>query len=150
MAFTGAFCPLPGRLGGDALTGWTAEQHARMAADLVAVKRTARLCTFDWSVSGVGALPVVSGYAGMNGVGSAFAPFGVTGGLIQFRWAPANFTDDYGVAYPILPRHAVVSVQSPTYARAVHVLLNDGIQIRVFDAAGSAISAPLTGSCEIW
>lgn len=42
MAF-GAFAPLPLRLGGDAKTGWRASEHARVAADLVAIGRTSRL-----------------------------------------------------------------------------------------------------------
>lgn len=150
MAVTGGLCPLPERLGGDALTGWTASQHARVCADQVAKKRTAPLCIFSWTQSGAGALPVVTGYIGMNGAGLAYAPIPRTGSTMTFRWDSGRFFDSYSVAYPILPRHAVVSARSSTYARAVHVLLNDGIQIRVFDAAGVAIATALAGSCVIW
>lgn len=150
MAVTGAFCPLPARLGGDAQTGWTASQHARMAADQVAKKRTAPLCVFSWTISGAGALPVVTSYIGMNGAGLAYAPTGRTGSIMTFRWDSGRFFDSYSIAYPIMPRHAIVSPNSSTYARPVHVLLNDGIQIRVFDAAGVAIATALAGTCEIW
>lgn len=149
MAVTGGFCPLPARLGGDALTGWTASQHARMAADLVAVKRTGPLCVFSWTQAGAGILPVVISYTGMNGTGLAYAPGGITGQL-GFAWSPGRFTDAYGVSCPILPRHAVVSIQSSSYARPVHVLSNDGIRIYVFDAAGAAITSSLAGTCELW
>jgi hypothetical protein len=150
MAVTGGFCPLPLRLGGDALTGWTASQHARMAADQVAKKRTAPLCVFSWTISGAGALPVVTSYIGMNGAGLAYAPTGRTGSIMTFRWDSGRFLDSYSIAYPIMPRHAVVSAKSSSYARATHVLLNDGIQIYVFDAAGVAIATALAGSCEIF
>ena len=150
MAVTGGFCPLPARLGGDGQTGWTAEQHARLSADLVALKRTARFCTFIWSVQPAGT-PVISGYRGMNGVGAAFAPTGVLASTtVLFTWAPALFADAYGTTYPFTPRHAVVSATSASYARAVHTLFVNGLSLKVFDAAGSAIAPPLSGTCEIW
>jgi hypothetical protein len=151
MAATGGFCPLPIRLGGDAQTGWTAEQHARSAADLVAKKRTAPFCRFAWSVQPT-STPVISGYMGMNGAGSSYAPnsLQLVGNSVSIKWTPALFTDAYGVAYPFIPRHAVVSVQSASYARATFTLVANGISIQVFDAAGSAIAPPLAGSCELW
>ena len=42
-AFDGGFSPLPGRLGGGDLESLNANQHARLCADLLAVRRTAPL-----------------------------------------------------------------------------------------------------------
>jgi hypothetical protein len=150
VAVTGGFCPLPLRLGGDALTGMTAEQHARACADMVAVKRTARFCVFNWAVSG--GVVTVTGYRGMNGVGAAHAPTVLShaANVVTIRWATMRFSDSYQVAAPFLPRHAVVQLTRATYGRATYVLLTDGIEIRAFDAAGGAIADPFTGSCEIW
>lgn len=149
MPLTGGFCPLPARLGGDALTGLTAEQHARLAADLVALKRTARFCSFSWSAQSGSA--VVSNYKGMNGVGAAFAPTGVlAGNTVLFTWAPALFTDAYGTPYPFTPRHAVVTASSASFARAVHVLVVNGLSVKLFDAAGAVIAPPIAGTCEVW
>lgn len=39
-AVLGGLCPLPIRLGGDDESGWTANKHARVCADLAAVNRT--------------------------------------------------------------------------------------------------------------
>lgn len=150
MAVTGGFCPLPARLGGDAETGWTAEQHARIAADHVAKKRTAPLCVFSWTTAASSV--TIGHYLGMNGAGLDYAPdlcFSAGDG-IHIRWSSGRFLDAYGVAYPILPRHAVTSVQFATYLRPVHTLLNDGIIIKVFDASGSQVLPPPPGSCEIW
>lgn len=152
MAVTGGFCPLPLRLGGDAITGWTVEQHARFAANLVAVKRTAKLCTFNWALASNGATPTIADYRGMNGAGSDYAPTvnSSSGSTLTLRWATARFADAYQIAYGFVPRHAVVAATSAAYARAVWELLADGIKIRMFDAAGSQISSPISGSCSIW
>jgi hypothetical protein len=148
----GAFCPLPVRLGGDATTGWAAEQHARMAADLVAVKRTSRFCSFNWALASNGAIPTISNYRGQNGAGADYAPDtnSSSGATITLRWASASFRDAYQIAAGFVPRHAVVNTSSATFARAVFELLPDGIRFRVFDAAGSQLSAALSGSCALW
>lgn len=153
MAALGGFCPLPIRLGGDALSGLTAEQHARIAADLVAVKRAAPFCVFSWSSATLASIPIVSSYRGMNGVGSDYAPNNrsINGsGTVTFRWTNPAFADDYQIAYGFLPRHAVATANSTSFARAVCELLSDGVNIRLFDAAGVQIAPPIAGSCVIW
>jgi len=152
VAVTGGFCPLPARLGGDATTGLTVEQHARLAADHVAKKRTAPFCVFQWSLATDGATPIVSNYRGMNGAGSDYAPTvnSSIGSAMTFRWARQSFSDAYQVATPFTPRHASANVQSSGYIRAVVELLSDGVRIRVFNSAGTAVSAPVSGSCELW
>jgi hypothetical protein len=152
MAVTGGFCPLPARLGGDALSGLTAEQHARLAADTVAKKRTAPFCVFSWSLASAGGNPVVTDYFGMNGAGATYAPNlnSSVSSTVRLRWKTAGFSDPYGIACGWLPRHAVVTASGSTFARGVWELVNDGIYIRLFDAAGSQIAAPIAGSAVIW
>ncbi len=133
--------------------GWSAAQHARLAADTLAKKRTSPLCVFSWAVvSAEDAAPVVTTYRGMNGVGTAFAPAGsvVTADGIAFRFASARFTDPYQVSEPIAIRHAQVSIQRTTAAFYTYQLLPNGIEIFVFDAAGAIINPQPAGTCALW
>lgn len=72
MSGLGGFAPLPIRLGGSATEGWTASQHARFAADLVALSRVVPVAVLTYTVS-AGTITLHS-YRGVNGVGSTHAP----------------------------------------------------------------------------
>ena len=148
----GAFCPLPIRLGGDAVTGWVAAHHARLAADQVAKKRTSPLCAFTWALASNGATPTVTDYRGMNGAGSDHAPSvnSSAGATITLRWTSARFSDAYQIAAGFKPRHVTGGASGAPFGQPVFELLDDGIRIRVFDAAGLQVSGPISGSCEIW
>lgn len=151
-AFFGGFCPLPGKLGGDAETGWTAEQHARFAADLLSKKRTGPLCVFSWTApSAVDTAATLTHYRGMNGVGIAHGPTAgvVTDGL-KFTWSNLQFVDPYQVAAPIAIRMAKVSFSSATCVKSTYVLLQNGIEIYAFDAAGDPINPQPAGTCALW
>lgn len=153
MPFTGGFCPLPIRLNGDDETGLSASQHARLAADTLAKKRTSPLAVFSWDVVGsASAAAVVNTYRGMNGVGLAHAPTSsiVTANAIRFTWTPALFTDPYQVSEPIAIRHAQVSISRATAAFYTCRLLQNGIEIFVFDAAGVVINPQPAGTCALW
>jgi hypothetical protein len=147
---------LPLRLGGDGPTGWSAEQHARLCADLVAIKRTAPLCAFTWTVAGADQPPVVVYYFGMNGEGLGFAPTnltagsGGTAGAIIFRFATGRFVDPYEVGAPFKPRQAKVTLAGTTYRKGMYTLLSDGVSIKAFDAAGSLVNPCPSGSCVLW
>lgn len=144
---------LPLRLGGNATTGWTAEQHARLCADVVALKRTSPLCVFTWAtVSGASAAPVVVSYFGMNGVGLGHAPTNLSAAAdaIIFRFASGRFTDPYGIGAPFKPRKAKVTFAGSTYRNGTYTLLSDGISIKAFNAAGAAVNPQPAGSCVIW
>lgn len=93
----GAFAPLPLRLGGTSTEGWGPEEHARLAADLVAVTRTAPFARFRYTKSG--STVTISNYTGRNGSGSAFAPSVTVNGTgdVTFTW-PAAYLDAYGAA----------------------------------------------------
>jgi hypothetical protein len=154
MPVTGGFCPLPLRLGGDALTGLTAEQHARLAADLVALKRTQPIAVFTWDApGGADTAATITFYTGMNGSGLAHAPTaGVIsgGGALQFTWSSGRFVDEYQVSCPIRPRIAVASFAGATYRKPILAILANGVVIRAFDAAGSAVNPQPGGTCVLW
>lgn len=80
----GAFAPMPFRLGGDALEGWTAQQQSRVAADMVALFRASSLAVLTLTSTG----SIVS-YHGQNGVGLANAPTVTVNGTGDFTltWA---------------------------------------------------------------
>lgn len=144
---------LPIRLRGDEETGISASQHARLAADTLAKKRTAPLCVFSWDVvSGADAAAVITTYRGMNGVGLAFAPASsiVTADALRFTWTPALFTDPYQVSAPIAIRQAQVSIQRATAAFYTYQLLQSGVEIFIFDAAGAVINPQPAGTCALW
>lgn len=153
MAVTGGFCPLPLRLGGDAETGWTATQHARFCADLVAAKRTAKLCTLSWDAVSIASTPAtITSYRGMNGAGLGFAPTSsvATADAITFLFTSGRFTDDYQVSAPILVRHARVTAAGSTYRKPVVTLHPNGVTIRFFDAAGAIVNPQPGGTCSLW
>lgn len=144
---------LPLRLRGDDETGWSAEQHARFAADLLAKKRTCPIAVFSWDVvSAEDAPAVVTTYRGMNGVGLAFAPTSsiVTADALRFTWTPALFTDPYQVSEPIAIRQAQVAVSRATAAFYSYRLLQNGVEIFIFDAAGTVINPQPAGTCALW
>ncbi len=91
---------LPIRLGGDATNGWTAAQHARLAADLVAINRTLPLARFSFTKSG--ATVTITSYWGRNGAGLAYAPTpsSIGTGHSRFTWSLPGWDDDYGVFQP--------------------------------------------------
>lgn len=140
----GGFCPLPLRLGGTDKEGISAEQHARLAADLVALGRVASFATFGYRTASGTAR--VDDYSGQNGNGAAFAPeIDINGtGDIRFTW-PTYFEDEYGVAHVIDIRAA--DVGSETGGATVD-LSSNSIRVRSFNEAGVAEDAPF--SVEVW
>jgi len=110
-AVLGGLCPFPLRLGGDAETGWTAEQHARCCADAVAMGRLAPFARLVVNISGAAAGSVTD-YAGMNGIGLAYAPsIAVSGYVATLTW-DNTFEDDIGRDHPVNIRTATASGDS--------------------------------------
>lgn len=152
-AFFGGFCPLSGRLGGNAETGLTAAQHARMAADLVARKRTAPLAMFSWgTVGSEDADPLITDYVGMNGAGLSFAPDdqSAENDGLAFRWTNNRFVDPYDVGHPVTPRHVTVTISGSTARYATAELLSNGVRVFVFDADGALVNPQPAGTCTLW
>lgn len=81
----GAWSPLPLRLGADPERGWSSQAQSRLAADLVAARRTIPLAqmTIDLSTG------VVSSYTAQYGTGPGNAPTftNVSAGHFGFTWA---------------------------------------------------------------
>jgi hypothetical protein len=103
MPCFGGFCPMPLRLGGSQLDGWAPGQHARTAADVVAVTRSAPFARLRTWVGVDGILA----YQAQHGSGIALAPTVtvVGGGLSQVVW-PDAVADAMGVMAPVSIRHA--------------------------------------------
>lgn len=145
----GAFAPMPLRLGGNALEGLTAAQHARLVADLAAAKRVAPLCVLTW-VHNSFAANIVVDYLGMNGAGAAFAPTLSNGASddVTFITLP-TWTDPYGISSK--PRVTMVTgIAAQSVSAKLHATM-DGtvIIVSVFNAAGVSLSA-YTATVALW
>lgn len=139
----GSLAALPIRLGGSAEEGWAPEQHARLCADLVAVKRTAPLARlYVTQNSGSPFAAAVAVYRGQNGVGLGYAPTIAVGGAGDVTVTfPAYWTDEFGRQFPLKLRQAIPKA-SATAARFInHIISGRTIRVRSFDAAGAAISS---------
>lgn len=141
----GGHAPLPIRLGGTALNGLTAEQHARLCADMVAFVRSAKLAKATVEQTGAVTGNVLA-YNGQNGIGLAHAPvptFDATGDFILTF--PNRWEDDYGNSYAVKIRRCRVSC-GDSAARYVTWTLNapNVVRIRTFNAAGAAVITKTT------
>jgi hypothetical protein len=140
----GAFAPMPLRLGDD----WSAAQHARLCADLVAVKRTLPLARWFYLPGG----GVVSwfGFSSMEGSGPTWQPgYTVNGtGDITFAWTDPNFVDAYGIVHPINVRHAIAGVWNTAGHYATVALSYNGVRVRTFTNAGAL--ADVITSVKVW
>jgi hypothetical protein len=100
----GALAPMPLRLGGSPTEGWTAQQHARLCADLCAIKRTMPLAVITCTSTGSGSISVFKGQAGST---TAYRPT-VTKeatGTLKLTFA-SSYADEYGVEHPFKIRAA--------------------------------------------
>lgn len=144
--FGGAFWPLPLRLG----PGWMPEQHARLCADLAAVRRTlphAQLTVNQDAGSPFAAS--VTTYLGQNGAGLGYAPtVAVTGeGDVTLTW-PSYWTDDYEIQHPVKIRQAIAMSSATGVRFPVVTLLPHAVRVRTKDLAGNPIASPF--SLRIW
>jgi len=111
---TGGLCPLPIPLGGNAESGWSAEQHARACADLRACVRTLPFAVMRLTVV-AGVSVSVADYIGRNGAGLAHAPTPVFNGVgdYGFTWSAA-YSDDYGTSEPVSLRSGRATASAVT------------------------------------
>lgn len=102
----GGFAPCPLPLGGTAVDGLTAEQHARIAADLKAAVQGAPFAVYGLNF----ASSLLESYVAQYGVGVSAMPLVSSGGIgiTNFTWQP-SYEDEYGNVYPTHIRHAIVS-----------------------------------------
>jgi hypothetical protein len=133
----GGFCPLPLRLGGSPTEGWSATQHARVAADLSALNSAATFARITFTIT-AGVVTIVD-YQGTNGNGLAHAPAAISGGtgLATLFWDRA-IEDDYEVTDITSILHARATAHGSTMAVAtVEVTSSAVVEIRRYNAAGS-------------
>lgn len=103
---------LPLRLGGSSTLGWSAAQHARMAADVASASRAAPLASLTLLLS---ATPTIETYHGRNGSGLAFAPTATSlaTGRVRLTWANSYaaelFLDGAALSFPWVTRSVVAS-----------------------------------------
>ncbi len=140
----GAFAPLPLRLGGSDTEGWSVTKHARMCADLVALKRSSPLCVFTYTKSG--ATITIQSYLGQNGAGLAYAPdsVSVVGVQTTFKWTLRSFSDPYDISYPINVKHGVACGQGTTFLSGRVVCFANGAGVVLYNSAGSAVDGKAT------
>lgn len=146
----GGYAPLPIRLGGDSQYGLTPEQHARICADLLAVKRTQALAVFTFTK--VGGTVTISAYNGQNGSGVSFAPTPgvVSTGVVNFSWLSGVFTDPYGVSAAVRARAGRVTCHGslPRFGTVDITTSSALFQVRTFDDTGTAQDC--TATVRIW
>lgn len=142
----GAFCPLPLRLGGSATEGWTAAQHARVAADLCAARRVAPLAVYCFAPDSVNGQAPVSFATTRSGVGIAHEPaFTFNGPGDTTVTLPTRWEDDAGRFAPVTIRAARVTREGSTGGRAsVEVTGANEVRVYTEDDSGTPEDAPVT------
>jgi hypothetical protein len=149
----GALSPLPLRLGGSPTEGWAPEQHARLCADLQALKRVAPLAVAQVHQETVGDVAITH-YRAQNGVGLSYAPDLVENGEgdVTLTW-PAYWTDEYDVQWPIKIRQARASCSSDSAiitgrAAMVELVAGRSVRVRTRNHTGAVLEARFT--LKVW
>lgn len=143
----GGFAPCPFPLGGTALDGVTAEQHARIAADLKAAVSTAPFAVYCHTL--VGGL-LKQTYISQHGNSPSAMPLVSSGGMgvVNIDW-DLGYSDEYDVAQPTNIRQAQVT-EIWTIASVVpaflSVIVNSPSSVTVYsvDSANAPVSAYFT------
>jgi hypothetical protein len=142
-------CPIA--LGGDAFTGWTAEQQSRAAADLRALALTAPFARINItgvaSPSGV----TINAYTAQHGSGVGVAPTATRLGSGRYRllW-PGTLEDAYGNAWPVNLRGAKGSALNTGFPRVVSCEIFAPNDLRVYIRTGPGAVVEGTASVTIW
>jgi hypothetical protein len=140
-AVVGGLCAFPIRLGGASRSGWAAEQHARLCADVVAEGRTAPfarvLVTFVADESAT-----ATAYVGMNGIGIAHAPTVTWSSDIATLTWPESWEDELGRIHPTNIRAVTTGASSgvPGAVVTAHNEIQCLVEL-VFGGTPSAVSA---------
>jgi hypothetical protein len=138
----------------NSLTDVGAEDFCRLCSDMAAVARTASMwvLTYECNDSSPDA-PTVTVVNGMTGVqlvsyeGDA-APTGFPSaarngnGDVTFTFE-ATYDDEYGVEGAWLPVTCTTSVSATAAREATWIISGSTVRVRVFDAAGAAVSDPV-------
>lgn len=141
----GGFAPCPLPLGGTAVDGLVAEQHARIAADLKAVVSTAPFAVLTLDTSST--TPIA--YAAQHGVGVLSAPTItlVSPGVVTVQWLP-GYLDEYDNLCPLNIRMASATAHHSNLfagaAVAVELIAEQEIGLSVYDPSTGAVDAIVT------
>lgn len=148
MAF-GAFAPMPLRLGGATDEGWSPEQHARTAADLLAAKFVAPFAWMTFTKSG--ATVTIHDYYGQNGAGLASAPTAtvIGTGVTAFDWT-SGFVDAYGVPYALKVRKARVTPHGTSELFGTYALNYSSHAFAIFTWDSTDTAADCKATVRIW
>lgn len=128
-------CPLP--LGGSSLDGLTAEQHARLAADLKACVTSAPFAVLSYA-------GVVVGYLAQHGAGVSAAPTITDLGVGDYRvtWE-ASYLDEYDVAQPTNIRMAQATAWLFGAFSSANIITEiespRQVRLRTFQVGGGAV-----------
>lgn len=148
MAF-GAFAPLPLRLGGNELTGWTAEQHKRFTCDLAAARRMQASAVFHVAKSGSSV--TISSYYGEQGNGPAFHPTATVNGAgdVSLAFTPAVWEDELGADHHVVVRGAMADCTESARQASVQVVDHKTVRLRTFGIPGGA-GIDAEALVEVW
>lgn len=147
----GGFAPLPLRLGNDL----SAAQHARMCADLVAIKRTLPFAVITYHpTAGAGSTFETYGLYARNGVHVAPFPSGFYPGVtvngtgdVTFTWANA-LDDDLGVSEGLRFLKAIAKPHADgTGGKAVVEISGKTVRVRTFQ---TGVARDLRTTLRVW
>jgi hypothetical protein len=143
----GGFAPCPLPLGGTALDGWSAEQHARLAADLKAAVSAAPFAVYSRIL--VGGLYVETYFSQYgNGVNAkpTLTTFGA--GTYKLDWN-STYSDEYDNVYPVNIKHAKTThvwdatTAAPAYL-SVTLAAPNSVYVIAADKLNFAVDASFT------
>lgn len=145
----GGYAPLPLRLGGTELTGWTAGQFKRTTSDLAACRRTSVSASF--TVSKSGATVTITNYYGENGNGSVAAPTATVNGTgdVTLSFDPPIWEDDFKKVHQIIVRGGMASSASVAREATLEVVDGQSVRLRTWGVPGGA-PADIDAVVELW
>jgi hypothetical protein len=131
----GGFAPLPLRHGGNAIDGFTAEQHARVASDLTGLVRVAPFACIWLRTNST----TVYGYIGQHGCGIPAAPSIAAGGALVTATWDDGYYDEYENYHAVNFKYALATSMTGSSNFAL-VTINSAKEItaRVISNAGVA------------
>lgn len=145
MSGLGAFAPLPLRLGGSATEGLTAQQHARIAADVAALVRASAIAVINYTKSG--ATITTNFYAGPDGVMTSGFPFTTADGgtgIATFTF-PTYLEDEFGVGEPLNFIGITAGLEAATAGDANGVITSPNVfSVNTFNGSGTLADGTAT------
>jgi hypothetical protein len=141
----GGFCPLPLRLGGDSVYGWTAPQHARVCADMVSSKRAQPLAWITYSH--VSSTITIEAFHFIPGSSAAFRPTAthISTGISEWALVPAQ-SDAYDMTQQVVVRHVIASAHHTGTCRCLTIELTTPtlFYVRLSTATGAVCNGRAT------